>query len=73
MKALCVGVIKPTEARLTLTARQHGGFKVVFICASCNGEFETKEQLEEHWREIGRVKKSERDLAKERAARHRGL
>ena len=24
-----------------------------FICASCNGEFETLEEMQKHWEEIG--------------------
>ena len=27
--------------------------KRIFICATCNGEFETKDALEQHWYDIG--------------------
>jgi hypothetical protein len=26
---------------------------MVFICASCNGEFKTLEEMEKHWQDLG--------------------
>lgn len=29
---------------------------MVFICATCNGEFETREEMREHWATIKEVR-----------------
>lgn len=31
--------------------------KHIFICASCNQEFNSLEEMQEHWRKIGILKK----------------
>lgn len=41
---------------------------MVFICASCNGEFATLEEMEEHWRKLGLKVKTHDDKCFETVA-----